>query len=58
MNLVAAFVRNPVKVIVGVVLLVLFGLLALVRMPMQLVPEVEIPTITIETRDSRTARGQ
>jgi HAE1 family hydrophobic/amphiphilic exporter-1 len=49
MNLVAAFVRNPVKVSVGVLLLVLFGIIAILRMPMQLVPEVQTPTITIET---------
>ncbi len=49
MNLVASFVRNPVKVTVGVLLLALFGAIALTRMPMQLVPEVETPTITIET---------
>ena len=50
MGLVEAFVRNPVKVAVGVILLVLFGTLALIRMPMQLTPEVQRPTITIETR--------
>ena len=50
MGLVEAFVRNPVKVAVGVILLVLFGVLALLRMPMQLTPEVQTPTITIETR--------
>ena len=50
MNLVAAFVKHPVKVTVGVLLLSLFGALALARMPMQLVPEVQTPTITIETR--------
>ena len=43
-------VRNPVKISVGVLLVVLFGLISLVRMPMQLTPEVQIPTITIETR--------
>ena len=50
MNLVGAFVRNPVKVTVGALLVALFGSIALARMPMQLVPEVQIPTITIETR--------
>jgi len=50
MQLIEAFVRNPVKVAVGVLLLVLFGVIGLVRMPMQLTPEVQIPTITIETR--------
>ncbi|MCO6044533.1 efflux RND transporter permease subunit [Aeoliella sp. ICT_H6.2] len=50
MQLVDAFVRNPVKVTVGVLLVALFGMVALLRMPMQLTPEVETPTITIETR--------
>lgn len=50
MQLVDSFVRNPVKVTVGVLLVTLFGLVALMRMPMQLTPEVETPTITVETR--------
>ena len=47
MQLIDAFVRNPVKVAVGVLLVVLFGIIALMRMPMQLTPEVQTPTITI-----------
>jgi HAE1 family hydrophobic/amphiphilic exporter-1 len=50
MNLITTFVHNPVKVCVGVILLLLFGILAIVNMPMQLTPEVEVPTLTIETR--------
>ncbi|MFM8284181.1 MAG: efflux RND transporter permease subunit [Planctomycetaceae bacterium] len=50
MNLIQACVANPVKVAVGVLLLCLFGLLALLAMPTQLTPEVQIPTITVETR--------
>lgn len=50
MGPVQASVENPVKVAVGVLLLVLFGTLALLRMPMQLTPEVQTPTISIETR--------
>jgi HAE1 family hydrophobic/amphiphilic exporter-1 len=49
MDLVAGFVNNPVKVAVGVLLTALFGGIALLEMPMQLTPEVETPTITIET---------
>jgi len=49
MNLVAACVANPVKVAVGVILVTLFGVLALVSMPVQLTPEVQIPTITVES---------
>ncbi len=50
MYLINAFVHNPVKVTVGVLLTALFGVVALLRMPMQLTPEVQTPTITIETR--------
>jgi HAE1 family hydrophobic/amphiphilic exporter-1 len=50
MQLINAFVHNPIKVSVGVLLVALFGMVALVRMPMQLTPEVQTPTITIETR--------
>ena len=50
MHPIEACVRNPVKVTVGVLLLVLFGFIALLRMPMQLTPEVDIPTISIRTQ--------
>jgi HAE1 family hydrophobic/amphiphilic exporter-1 len=49
MSLIQFFIRNPVKVTVGVLLVSLFGTLSIVDMPMQLIPEVEIPTISIET---------
>lgn len=41
--------ENPVKVAVGVILIVMFGLLAAFQMPMQLSPEVERPVISIRT---------
>lgn len=50
MHLIEACVNNPVKVIVGVLLLALFGSISLFRMPMQLTPEVQIPTLTVQTR--------
>ncbi|TWT29402.1 Multidrug resistance protein MdtB [Posidoniimonas corsicana] len=50
MNIVESLVRNPVKVSVGVLLLVLFGVVAMTQLPMQLTPEVETPTLTITTR--------
>ena len=50
MHPIKAFLHNPIKIAVGVILLALFGLISLVRMPMQLTPEVEIPTITVQTR--------
>ncbi len=50
MNLIAACVASPVKVAVGVILVMLFGVLSLLSMPVQLTPEVQIPTITVECR--------
>jgi hydrophobic/amphiphilic exporter-1 (mainly G- bacteria), HAE1 family len=50
MHLIEAIVRNPVKVAVGVLIVVLFGCVALVRMPMQLTPEVQTPVVSIQTR--------
>jgi hydrophobic/amphiphilic exporter-1 (mainly G- bacteria), HAE1 family len=49
MQLITSFVNNPVKVTVAVLLVSLFGIVALTRMPMQLTPEVQRPTITVET---------
>lgn len=40
---------NPVAVIVGVLLAIMFGLISLDRLPIQLTPEVEQPQITITT---------
>ncbi|MEX0585355.1 MAG: efflux RND transporter permease subunit, partial [Pirellulales bacterium] len=50
MQLIESFVRNPVKVTVGVIMVTLFGAIAYSSMPVQLTPEVQIPTLTIETR--------
>lgn len=49
MNLIETFVKNPVKVSVGVLLTALFGVLSMISMPMQLIPDVQTPTLTIET---------
>ncbi len=42
-------ISNPVKVSVGVLLLVLAGLISLFTIPVQLVPNVDQPVITVET---------
>lgn len=42
-------IQNPVKVAVGGILLVLFGLIALFTIPIQLVPNVDQPVITVTT---------
>ncbi len=49
MKFVESFIKNPVKVTVFVILLVMFGLIVIYRMPIQLIPDVQIPTLTIET---------
>src|SRR6185369_6494903 len=49
MDLIQTFVKNPVKVAVGVLLTALFGILSMVSMPMQLIPDVTTPTLTIST---------
>ena len=49
MHPITAFIRNPVKVTVGVLLLTLFGTLAMFGMPVQLSPDVDRPTITVST---------
>ncbi len=50
MNLIAGCVANPVKTAVGVLLVALFGTLALLTMPVQLTAEVQVPTLTVEAR--------
>jgi HAE1 family hydrophobic/amphiphilic exporter-1 len=42
-------IDNPVKVAVGVILLLLFGVLAVVSIPVQLTPNVDPTILTIET---------
>lgn len=49
MKLVHDAIRYPVSTAVGVILLVLFGSIALKRIPVQLTPTVEEPEITVMT---------
>lgn len=49
MNLVEGAVRFPVRVAVGAILLLLFGGLALSRIPVQLTPTVDEPEVTVST---------
>ncbi len=49
MDIIRFAIQNPVKVAVGVILTVLFGLIALFTIPIQLIPNVDQPIITIET---------
>lgn len=50
MNLFQSFIRNPVKVSVGVLIVVLFGAISLVSMPKEMIPSVENPVLSVETR--------
>jgi HAE1 family hydrophobic/amphiphilic exporter-1 len=49
-SLIDASIRKPVAVCVGVILVVMFGVLALRTIPIQLTPRVDRPRITVETR--------
>lgn len=49
MKLVDTAIKKPVTVSVGAILLVLFGLISLYRIPIQLTPNVDLPEISIET---------
>lgn len=49
MSLISNSVEHPIKVYVGMILIVMFGLIALGTMPIQLVPEVSVPTLNITT---------
>jgi HAE1 family hydrophobic/amphiphilic exporter-1 len=49
MDLIQLSIKKPVTVIVGVILIVLFGLIGLLRMPYQLSPDVSEPEIAVTT---------
>ena len=49
MNPVRFAISKPVTVTVGIILVVLFGLIGLTRLPYQLTPSVEEPEITVTT---------
>jgi HAE1 family hydrophobic/amphiphilic exporter-1 len=49
MKIVEGAIRNPVTTAVGAILLVLFGSLALARIPVQLTPTVEEPQVSVMT---------
>ncbi len=49
MDIVRYALNKPVTVIVGVILLVTFGLIGLNNLPIQLTPDVETPRITVQT---------
>jgi len=50
MGIIRFAIANPVKVAVGVILVLLFGVVALSTIPIQLTPDVDRPLISIRTR--------
>lgn len=50
MDIIRFAIDNPVKVAVGVILVCLFGVLSIFRIPIQLTPNVDEPKITVTTR--------
>ena len=49
MDIIRYAITRPVAVISAVLLVVLFGLVALNRIPIQLAPDVSRPVITVQT---------
>ena len=49
MNLIKLALDNHIAALVAVILVVLFGLISLSRLPIQLTPEIERPTISVNT---------
>jgi len=49
MKLIEFCVRYPVTVLVGVILAILFGGISVFRLPLQMIPTVDRPEITVET---------
>jgi len=49
MKIVDTAIKKPVTVTVGLILIVLFGLISLFRIPIQLTPNIDLPEVSIET---------
>ena len=49
MDLIGFAIKNPVKVAVGVLLVLLFGAIALTTIPIQMTPDIDKPKITVTT---------
>ena len=56
MNLIRTAIQRPVAVVAAVLMIVMFGLLALRSIPIQLAPDVNRPVITITTNWRGAAR--
>lgn len=49
MDIIRFSIKNPVKVIVGVLLTLLFGTISLLTLPKQMTPDVDRPIVTVST---------
>ena len=49
MNITQASLKNPAAVAVAVALVVVFGLLAMTRLPLQLFPDIDQPQMSVVT---------
>ncbi len=49
MQLFNAFINNPVKVTVGILIVSLFGSISLLTMPKQMIPAVQNPVLSVDT---------
>ena len=49
MNITAASLKNPTAVVVAILLVALFGGISLVKLPIQLTPDISQPMITVST---------
>ena len=49
MNLIRVSIERPVAVIAAVLMVVMFGVLALTKIPIQLTPDVRKPIISLQT---------
>ena len=58
MDLIRIAIERPIAVIAAVLMTVLFGLLALSRIPIQLIPDVRKPVIQVETYWSGAAPAE
>ncbi len=49
-GLIGTAIARPVAVLVGVILVVLFGFLSIQGLPIQLTPDIEVPTLSVQTQ--------
>ena len=58
MDIIRYSIERPVAVIAIVIMAVLFGILALTRIPVQLAPDVRKPIVVVETKLARCRPGR